>query len=58
MAGAGLERDPGAPSSWWHDVTAPTAVPVGELARGFVKGAQPLRGGWGLVARTEMPVSP
>lgn len=42
---AGVERDPGARLSRWHDVTAPTAVPVGELARGFVKVSTPGRGG-------------
>lgn len=34
--------------SWWRDVTAPTAVPVGERASGFVEVIQlwVAGGGW------------
>lgn len=54
---AGVERDPGAPLSRWHDVTAPTAVPVGELARGFVKVSTPGWGGEWWLQAAEMSVS-
>ncbi|CAD7686685.1 unnamed protein product [Nyctereutes procyonoides] len=49
-----LVLDRGAPLSRWHDVTAPTAVRVGELAGGSLD----VPWGGGSPLATEMPVGP